>query len=87
MKMGIAVLQRLEKAQKGNGKPLQEVGMGLASAPRPLGVGARSDWGADCGRASGEAAVRELGLDSDGLAMERRRPAVESAAASTVMPP
>jgi hypothetical protein len=38
----LQTLQPLEKAQNGNGHHLQKVGMELASAPRPLGVGVQS---------------------------------------------
>jgi hypothetical protein len=37
--------QVLEKAQNGNGRLLEKVGMDLGLAPRPLGVGATSAWG------------------------------------------
>ena len=37
--------QALEKAQNGNGRLLEKVGMDLGLAPRPLGVGATSAWG------------------------------------------
>jgi hypothetical protein len=36
--------QVLEKAQNGNGRLLEKVGMDLGLAPRPLGVGATSVW-------------------------------------------
>ena len=36
--------QALEKAQNGNGRLLEKVGMDLGSAPRPLGFGATSAW-------------------------------------------
>jgi hypothetical protein len=36
--------QALEKAQNGNGRLLEKVGMDLGLAPRPLGVGATSAW-------------------------------------------
>jgi hypothetical protein len=37
--------QALEKAQNGNGRLLEKVGMDLRLARRPLGFGATSAWG------------------------------------------
>src|SRR5271168_2839256 len=37
--------QALEKAQNGNGRLLEKVGIDLGLAPRRLGVGATSAWG------------------------------------------
>jgi hypothetical protein len=36
--------QALEKAQNGNGRLLEKLGMDLGLAPRPFGFGAMSVW-------------------------------------------